>query len=74
MARVTVSPFRAPEFPSSKKKSPTRGLKARATRFANDVRTFCDWYFTGTNRRKRSEVNGYVEWLRDRSKQAGCTK
>lgn len=52
----------------------TRGTKARATRFANDVNDFCKWYFKGTNRAKRTKVNEYVEWLLSRSRQAGSTR
>lgn len=62
------------QFPSGRPNSATRGLKARATRFANDVDAFCEWYFKGTNRAKREKVNERVAWLQHRAKQAGRTR
>lgn len=56
-------------FPMARPRRSTRGLKARSTRFANDVERFCIWYFTGTNRSKRTKVNEEVEWLAERAKQ-----
>lgn len=67
MARVMI-------FPKVRPKSLTRGAKTRATRFANDVDKFCEWYFTGTNKKKRAKVNDKVRWLKRRAKQAGKTR
>jgi alkanesulfonate monooxygenase SsuD/methylene tetrahydromethanopterin reductase-like flavin-dependent oxidoreductase (luciferase family) len=69
MAMTKVVPFSV-----GRPKTETRGLKARATRFANDVDAFCDWYFTGTHRQQREKVNDKVRWLKHRAKQAGRTR
>jgi hypothetical protein len=68
---MAAAPSKVMLFPAGRPTTETRGLKARATRFANDVDRFCAWYFTGTNRQKRELVNDYVRWLQHRSKQAG---